>query len=166
MKTSTEHLLSFVLPVTVLVIIPALIQQPMTTGNGVWFFAGILLAIAGLALLFATVSIISSIGKGTLAPWSPTQKIVIQGPYAHVRNPMITGVLTTLLGESFLFASISIFLWCILFFLINNVYFSLSEEPDLLKRFGTEYAEYRRHVPRWIPRLRPWSPDAETGSTH
>lgn len=108
MRTSVEQPLSFVLPVTVLVIIPALIQQPMTTGNGVWFLAGILLVIAGLTLLFATISIISSVGKGTLAPWRSTQKLVIQGPYAHVRNPMITGVLTTLLGESFLFASISI----------------------------------------------------------
>jgi len=25
-------------------------------------------------------------------------------------------------------------------------------------RFGASYAEYRRHVPRFLPRPRPWSP--------
>jgi len=32
------------------------------------------------------------------------------------------------------------------------------EEPVLSERFGAEYAEYRRHVPAWWPRLRPWEP--------
>ena len=33
-----------------------------------------------------------------------------------------------------------------------------SEEPGLEKRFGAEYVEYKRNVPRWIPRLKPWRP--------
>ncbi|PSK93681.1 hypothetical protein CLV63_11688 [Murinocardiopsis flavida] len=32
------------------------------------------------------------------------------------------------------------------------------EEPVLLRRFGDDYAEYRRAVPAWVPRLRPWHP--------
>ncbi len=42
------------------------------------------------------------------------------------------------------------------FFAINAVYFPLSEEPGLRRRFGDEYDEYARNVPRWIPRLRRW----------
>jgi protein-S-isoprenylcysteine O-methyltransferase Ste14 len=34
----------------------------------------------------------------------------------------------------------------------------LYEEPALLRKFGAEYEEYRRNVPRWLPRLTPWRP--------
>jgi len=64
-----------------------------------------------------------------------------------------------LLGESLLFHSKNIFTWFVLFFIINYVYFILSEEPGLEKRFGAEYLEYKRNVPRWIPRLKPWKPE-------
>jgi protein-S-isoprenylcysteine O-methyltransferase Ste14 len=32
------------------------------------------------------------------------------------------------------------------------------EQPVLSERFGEEYDEYRRNVPAWLPRLRPWKP--------
>jgi protein-S-isoprenylcysteine O-methyltransferase Ste14 len=32
------------------------------------------------------------------------------------------------------------------------------EEPTLARRYGSEYAAYRRAVPAWRPRLRPWGP--------
>jgi protein-S-isoprenylcysteine O-methyltransferase Ste14 len=100
-------------------------------------------------------------GRGTIAPWNPTRKLVVSGLYLHVRNPMIIGVLTALLGESLIFHSVQIFTWLIAFFIINNIYFVLSEEPGLTKRFGEEYLEYKRNVPRWIPRLRPWKIDTK-----
>ncbi len=78
--------------------------------------------------------------------------------YAYVRNPMILGVIIVLLGESLVISSWSIFAWAILVFLINTVYFIFSEEPGLQKRFGEEYREYKRNVPRWIPRSKPWKP--------
>ncbi len=34
----------------------------------------------------------------------------------------------------------------------------LLEEPQLRHRFGAEYIEYCKHVPRLLPRLRPWQP--------
>ncbi len=159
MNTLPKRLLASLLPITVLLIVPFSIERQWNFASNAFALFGIPLIIAGLTLLLATVSMFSAIGKGTLAPWSPTQKLVVQGVYAHTRNPMISGVLTALLGESILFASIPIFLWFVLFFVINSVYFSLSEEPGLMKRFGEEYAEYRKHVPRWIPRLTAWSPD-------
>jgi len=33
----------------------------------------------------------------------------------------------------------------------------LYEEPALRKKFGADYEEYCRNVPRWLPRLRPWT---------
>jgi protein-S-isoprenylcysteine O-methyltransferase Ste14 len=69
---------------------------------------------------------------------------------------MISGVLFVLLGESLLTASEPLFRWCVLIAVINAVYIPLLEEPMLVNRFGEEYSTYKRHVPRWIPRLTPW----------
>jgi protein-S-isoprenylcysteine O-methyltransferase Ste14 len=29
------------------------------------------------------------------------------------------------------------------------------------KRFGNDYLTYKQHVPRWVPRLKPWEGDKE-----
>ena len=49
--------------------------------------------------------------------------------------------------------------WAGGFLLLNLVYIPLVEEPMLSARFGESYAAYRRNVPRFLPRLRPWRPD-------
>jgi protein-S-isoprenylcysteine O-methyltransferase Ste14 len=123
------------------------------------FAAGLALMIAGLSGIAWTVSLFISIGKGTLAPWSPTKRLVVIGPYAHVRNPMIMSVVAVLLGEALFFGSWPILAWAIAVFALNHIYFILSEEPGLRRRFGAEYETYKRNVPRWLPRLGPWKPD-------
>jgi protein-S-isoprenylcysteine O-methyltransferase Ste14 len=70
---------------------------------------------------------------------------------------MISGVLLVLVAEALLLRSRSHFVWASAFFAINAVYIPLLEEPDLEQRFGESYREYRRHVPRLLPRLRPWN---------
>ena len=114
---------------------------------------GALLVIAGMMLFVATNHLFITIGLGTLAPWDPTRKLIVRGVYRHVRNPMITGIMAILLGESLLTASLPLFLWFSLFLLTNLIYVPLVEESLLLKKFGDEYDEYRRNVPRWLPRL-------------
>ena len=69
---------------------------------------------------------------------------------------MILGVLFVLLGEALLLLSRPHVEWALIFLLINAVYIPLLEEPLLLERFGDGYREYCRHVPRLLPRLRPW----------
>ncbi len=61
--------------------------------------------------MVATIRLFVTVGKGTLAPWEPTQRLVVQGIYRHVRNPMISGVILVLLGESVLTASLPLFWW-------------------------------------------------------
>jgi protein-S-isoprenylcysteine O-methyltransferase Ste14 len=119
---------------------------------------GVALIAAGLAIWTWTVRLFARIGEGTLAPWDATRHLVVEGPYRHMRNPMITGVFAVLLGEAALLGSPGILIWAVVFFAINAVYFPLSEEPGLEQRFGDEYREYRENVPRWIPRRTPWSP--------
>ena len=158
MKNLIKQLASFVLPVTVLVIVPNLIEKRFPLLFDGITALGLLFALAGGSILVANIITLIRTGKGTLAPWTPTRRLVIRGMYAHVRNPMISGVLMTLLGESLIFHSASIFTWLVVFFSVNHVYFIISEEPGLESRFGDEYREYKRNVPRWIPRLTPWTP--------
>ena len=117
---------------------------------------GLLLFAAGLALFVWCVVLFARVGRGTLAPWDPTCRLVVVGPYRHVRNPMITAVCTMLAGEALFFHSARIGEWLLLFVVINHTYFLLLEEPGLLARFGEEYVRYREAVPRWLPRWRGW----------
>lgn len=119
---------------------------------------GVLLVGVGLTLMVSTIRLFAKIGKGTLAPWNPTQKLVVQGVYLHVRNPMISGVFFVLLGEAVGFASLPLVGWAAFFIVGNMIYMPLVEEPGLVKRFGEDYEEYRRNVPRWLPRLKAWEP--------
>ena len=121
---------------------------------------GAALIVAGFALWLWTVRLFARIGKGTLAPWDSTRRLVVQGPYAHVRNPMITAVLAALLGEAAVFGSPGILILAAAFAAANHAFFLLREEPGLEQRFGDEYRQYASAVPRWIPRRHAWAPHA------
>ena len=148
------------LPVTVAFVIPGLILWRSEAELGAWPLAtaGIVLIAIGLVLVSWTIALFARIGKGTLAPWDPTSRLVVVGPYRHVRNPMISGVLAVVLGEAALFGSVPLLVWFGAVFAVNAVYFPLVEEPGLRERFGEDYDAYRAAVPRWVPRLRPWEP--------
>jgi protein-S-isoprenylcysteine O-methyltransferase Ste14 len=159
MKQFIKQLVSFILPVLVLVIVPLSVENDLSIHSKFAMVTGLLIMSAGLFIMEMTISSFIRIGKGTLAPWSPTRKLVLTSLYKYVRNPMILGVLTVLIGEAISILSVNILIWAIIFFIINNLWFVLFEEPDLEKRFGEEYKEYKRNVPRWIPRTKPFSPD-------
>lgn len=153
-----------VLPVTVTVLVPLWIARSRGTAVSLpaslpgWLVAagGALLLVAGGALFLGCVVRFGRDGRGTLAPWDPPRKLVVSGPYAHVRHPMISGVILILLAEAMLLRSLPQLQWAGLFFLINAIYIPLLEEPLLRARFGEEYEEYCAHVPRLVPRLRPY----------
>jgi protein-S-isoprenylcysteine O-methyltransferase Ste14 len=156
-----RHLLSvLILPFTVVVLVPRWLLADADAGGSspaAWLMraAGAAVFLAGFALFAWCVSLFARVGRGTLAPWDPTQALVAVGPYRHVRNPMITGVATMLVGEALFWRSGALAAWAAAFVVINHLYFTLSEEPGLERRFGEPYREYRRTVPRWLPRLRP-----------
>lgn len=156
-----------VLPGTVLVLVPALILAvtggaalpgPLTLFNLLRFWSGLVSAAVGGGLSLWTMLLFTRYGDGTPAPWEPPRKLVIRGPYRHVRNPMITGVLFLIAAEALLFGSWPLLVWMGIFFLGNAVYFPLVEEKGLEERFGQAYREYTRNVPRWVPRRHPWAP--------
>ena len=154
------------LPFNVLIVIPAIILYITKSLNIGWSLAmplnfaqpiiGLGFIGAGLAMMYKTISLFARVGKVTLAPWAPPQKLVVRGIYRHVRNPMITGVFAILLGEAIVFGSIAVLSWFFCFVLVNAIYIPFVEEPGLARRFGDDYLRYKQNVPRWIPRVKPW----------
>jgi protein-S-isoprenylcysteine O-methyltransferase Ste14 len=163
-----RHLLSIlVAPVTMTLVIPALIVIPDglrlpdlgSPASIALVTAGALLIAGGLALMAWTIVLFDRIGKGTLGVGPVLGEpvhLVVRGPYRHVRNPMITGVLCVLLGEAALAASGWLLAWFAIFFAVLATVIRFWEEPHLVQRYGAEYVEYRRNVPAWIPRMSPW----------
>lgn len=158
-----------ILPFSMAILVPAILLSATGSSNpgmGYTFpkllmpvMLGALLLIIGVVLLFSTIALFDKHGEGTLAPWDPTKKLVVMGPYQYVRNPMISGVIFILIGEAVIYGSWALFIWAAFFILINAIYIPLIEEPGMIKRFGKEYEMYSRHVPRWLPRIAAWHPD-------
>jgi protein-S-isoprenylcysteine O-methyltransferase Ste14 len=108
-------------------------------------------------IMFAVVMIGWSVfnflrAKGTPVPINPPPRLVKSGPYAFVRNPMLTGVFALLFGLGFCLRSISLLVvFTPLFILINVWELKAIEEPELIKRLGQEYIEYRNTTPMFFP---------------
>lgn len=120
------------------------------------FWLGLLAGILGAWLSLASVSTMLRYGEGTPAPWEPTRRLVLRGPYRYVRNPMMLGVMLLLLAETLLLQSWGIAIWLAIFWLLNVLYLPRVEEKGLEQRFGEDYRQYTANVPRWIPRTTPW----------
>jgi protein-S-isoprenylcysteine O-methyltransferase Ste14 len=150
------------LPGVVTIGVPALVVWQTDARLRPSAVVGIPLIAAGVLLVTSTVALFVTVGRGTLAPWDPTTRLVVEGPYRYVRNPMISGVLSILLGEAACFASLRLLIWFTAVFAVNALYLPLVEERGLRRRFGADYDEYAAHVPRWIPRLRPWTGEGIT----
>ena len=144
-------------PFNVMVIIPALILWISDQFQSYQFriipvVVGGVLILVGLYTIWITVSLFTDYGKGTPAPYAPPKILVIIGIYKHVRNPMMIGVWSVLCGEAILFFSFWVLIWFLIFFTASILFVTLWEEGDLESRFGESYREYKKKVPRWIPR--------------
>ena len=154
------------LPGSVLVAIPAIVlwltdgtaySWQLTRPDNVWMSVALATVAAVLGLMGWTMSLFVRIGEGTHAPWEPTRNLVAVGPYRHLRNPMISGVIAVLLGEALLFASLPVLGWAVVFATANALYIPLVEEPGLEQRFGEDFRRYKANVPPWLPRITPWT---------
>jgi protein-S-isoprenylcysteine O-methyltransferase Ste14 len=92
------------------------------------------------------------VGGGTPAPIDPPRRLIVHGLYRYVRNPMYWGVLLMLAGESIAFGNRVLLQYSVAICAMFVIWVLIYEEPALRKRFGAEYEEYCRNVPRWIPR--------------
>jgi protein-S-isoprenylcysteine O-methyltransferase Ste14 len=149
-----------VAPGTVAVYVPWIISRwhlaPPLLGFFVFRLIGIALIVAGLLVLLDSFARFALLGLGTPAPLAPPQHLVVSGLYRYVRNPMYVAVLSLILGQGLLLGSISLLRYGVVVWLAFLGFVLFYEEPALRSKFGTEYDQFSAHVPRWIPRLKPW----------
>ena len=122
------------------------------------FYVAIFILALGLFLAIWSVrTFYAQGGDGTPGPWRPVSNLVISGPYKYVRNPMLLGVFCLLLFESMFFTSMPFFYWFMIFFVSNIIYFKIIEEEELIKRFGSDYKDYKNNVSMLLPKFTPYS---------
>jgi len=127
--------------------LPGLVPAPLNA------ILGAPLIVAGAALSLWSVLHFAR-AKGTPVPLNPPPRVVATGPYAHVRNPMVSGLLVVVVGAGVLLRSVSIvFIVTPLLVLVGFIELKMLEEPELEKRLGQEYIEYRKRVPMFFPRI-------------
>ncbi len=112
---------------------------------------GIVLCLGGGVLIFSAAYYLVRRGDGTPFPLDPPQRMVVAGPYAHIRHPMVVGLLGVLCGQAVWFQSANVLAYTLLLLLVSLVYVFYIEEPDLKKRFGADYRAYHAVTPRWFP---------------
>ena len=104
--------------------------------------------------------------RGTPVPLNPPDELIVSGPYARVRNPMLTGVFGALVGLGLLLHSLGLALiWTPAYTLVHLAELKWVEEPELAQRFGAAYADYRARVPMFVPRLQRYRAPGEPPNT-
>ena len=119
---------------------------------------GALLIVAGAAVVIHAFVRFVTEGAGTPAPVAPPERLVVGGLYRYVRNPMYLAVLAAIVGQALLLGQLVLLRYALLVFVAFAAFVRWYEEPALRRRFGAEYEAYRRAVPAWGPRSRPWTP--------
>ena len=115
---------------------------------------GAVLVVAGAGVLLHAFGRFVVEGRGTPAPVAPTERLVVGGLYRHVRNPMYVAVGATIVGQALLLGRPWLLVYAAAFWVVVAAFVHGYEEPTLSARYGQQYAEYRRAVPAWWPRLR------------
>jgi len=117
-----------------------------------------ILLLAGLIVLVGAFARFVMEGLGTPAPVAAPERLVVGGVYRYVRNPMYVAILAAIVGQAFILGRLALLLYATVLWLITAAFVRFYEEPTLARRFGADYEAYRRAVPAWWPRLRPWKP--------
>lgn len=117
---------------------------------------GGLLVLAGLLVVLDSFARFAFQGLGTPAPVFPPRHLVVGGYYRYVRNPIYAAGLSMILGQGLIFGNLRLLEYGALFWLGTHAFVVAYEEPKLRATFGAEYEDFCAHVPRWLPRLRPW----------
>jgi protein-S-isoprenylcysteine O-methyltransferase Ste14 len=119
---------------------------------------------AGIPILLDCFACFALRGLGTPAPIAPPRHLVVTHLYRYTRNPMYLAVSLLVFGQALLFLNLGLLEYGLIVCAGFIAFVHFYEEPNLRRKFGNEYEEYCRQVPRWIPRLRPYSLSRSTGS--
>lgn len=157
---SMRHILAAMLATTFWVCWFAVIPLKLIELNHRWGWPDVsnpLLQFLGLTVMSAAVVTVlyccllfGRVGKGTPVPGDPPKRLVSTGLYKYTRNPIYLAYVGLLLGQFLFFGSLTLFVYASVSFVGFYLAIVWIEEPVLLRRFGDDYAEFSRRVPRWI----------------
>jgi len=116
-------------------------------------YSGMLLCVIGFALSFSGTYYLLRRGGGTPLLGGEAERLVVAGPYSYLQHPILLGLLVMLFGEAVWLYSPSVGIYAVVLTIMSHSYVVCVEEPQLIRRFGTDYRAYRRAVPRWLPHL-------------
>jgi protein-S-isoprenylcysteine O-methyltransferase Ste14 len=139
----------------VLVFLPARVAEwagasaPEAWGPPQW--AGATLVLLGIVPMAWSFITFVFRGRGTPAPFDPPRRLVVDGPYRFVRNPMYWGAILSLSGAALYYRSVGLAGYVGAFAAWAHLFVVYFEEPRLRRTFGDAYAGYCRNVGRWIP---------------
>ena len=114
---------------------------------------GIVIGAIGAAVALWCIFVFAHVGRGTPAPFDPPRRLVIQGPYRFVRNPMYIGAGLVLAGATLFYESLPLLGFTGIFVLATHLFVVCYEEPTLRRTFGQEYDVYCGRVRRWWPSI-------------
>lgn len=126
--------------------------QPTT----VTMIIGFMIVMSGELVRFWGIAYVGSLARVTGNVGAP--EVIVAGPFAWVRNPLYVGNLLTYIGIGIM--SNALFPWLVfvaaVWFMFQYYQIVLLEEDFLEKEFNSLYLEFKRNVPRFIPRLSPY----------
>jgi protein-S-isoprenylcysteine O-methyltransferase Ste14 len=69
---------------------------------------------------------------------------------------MYLAVVGAIVGQGLLLGQPGLLVYAVVVAVVMVTFVVLYEEPTLRRQFGEDYEAYRRAVPGWVPRRRPW----------
>lgn len=141
-------------------LLPSWLGFRIDTSTAPWRWLFAVPSILGFAVALRCIWDFGRTGHGTPAPIAPPQNLVVVGFYRYVRNPMYVGFFVGWISLWIVFGQANPIVISSAAAVILGVHLFVRfyEEPTLRKKFGAAYSTYTENVPRWVPRLYPWSP--------
>jgi protein-S-isoprenylcysteine O-methyltransferase Ste14 len=154
----------YVVPSTLLILEKGLGAPSFTFAGQSVLGLGLLVAFSSLGLWSGMT--IAGHGRGTPLPFDATNRLVIEGPYGYVRNPMVIAGLGQGASVGVLWGSWIVLAYVALGAGIWQWIVRPAEERDLGATFGEDYSDYVRYVRCWAPRRSLYEPSGSVSTSH
>ncbi len=123
---------------------------------------GMTIAVLGVIAGFWAGSTLAISGGATLWPFDRPRRLVITGPYAWLRNPLVTSTLWIGIGVGLYTGALLVFAYLAFGAILWHVIVRPVEDANLQRYFGREFEAYHRSVRCWLPMRKPWAPVSVT----
>lgn len=146
-----KHRDTLPVPFIIIAVAVLVLARPSFTGVGarlVLFSMGTLMALSGEAI---RVWAVGYSGGTTRSRSLIADRLVTEGPYSIIRNPLYAGNFLIALGFSVMANAVIVIPLVVLYFITEYYPIVRREESFLLERFGSSYREYASAVPRFFP---------------